>query len=267
MVKLTKSPLYRGLTRIFIVIAVVWTGLILFWVRDENFDVVRPDEKMSGRVINWHLDIDQLCGSSNLPEDRRRLIQKALNTRAYLINGSERKLTAAELKGCRTILENGFSPQVKAAIVLASESAKDWSSGSMNDRYRTFLNRTDTPAWDFRGVGGIDLGNLARAVGDAVFWLNEIQTFPGGMDRRYAYGMLNKFTPSGEFTGLVTEEDFALQADLWKAQHDRRFLKPLFWVAAWLVPLLGMAVAGVAGVELVRWITRGFRQTGSARTC
>lgn len=260
MIKLTKPPLYRGLTRVFIVIAVLWAGLILFWARDDNFDVVRPDEKTLERVDKWLVEVVHLRESSNLPDNRRLLIQKALNTGTYFFNGSERKLTAAELKACRIILENGFSPQVKEAIVRASENAEEARSDTNDRRYRNL----NTPVWDFRGWRGMSLEDLKGDVRGTVFWLNEIQTLEG-MEKHVVFGMVKKYTPSGEFTGLMTEEDYALFFNLQKSQKNRWFLKPLFWMAAWLVPLLGMMVAGVVGVELVRWISRGFRNAGSAR--
>jgi hypothetical protein len=58
---------------------------------------------------------------------------------------------------------------------------------------------------------------------------------------------------------LVTEKDLSLLDDLKTAQKNRWILKPLFWVAAWIVPLLGLGLATVIAVELSRWIVRGFR--------
>ena len=105
--------------------------------------------------------------------------------------------------------------------------------------------------WDFRGIQHLNLERQRDAVLGTVtrlrtFW---IQSTSGGWDE-------NTYEP----IGLVTEEDYALLDDLWKAQKERRFLKPLFWVTAWLVPLLALLVAGVAVVELLRWIGRGFRR-------
>ncbi len=266
MIKPFNAPLYRGLARIFCVIVVAWTGLIIFWVRNENFDVVRPDEKTMERVDRWLGGVDSLRALSDLPKDRRLLIQKSLDTGIYLINGKERKLSPAELKGCETILENGFSPQVKEAIARAIENAEAARSLSGMDHSFQRYSRINTPMWDFRGMVGLNLENLKGAVQGTVFWINEIQTFEG-MEKHFALGMVKKFKPSGEFTGLVTDEDFALFYDLQKLQKARWFLKPLFWVTAWLVPLLGVMITGVAGVELVRWISRGFRNPESSKTC
>ena len=106
LLKLPKSPLYRGLARIFIVIAVVWSGLILFWVREENFSLVRPDAKMVERVDRWFSEMSMLTDSKfdYLSAERRSLIQKAADTGAYHINGREQKLTASELKGYKAVL-------------------------------------------------------------------------------------------------------------------------------------------------------------------
>jgi hypothetical protein len=266
MIKPFNAPLYRGLARIFCVIVVAWTGLIIFWVRNENFDVVRPDEKTMERVDRWLGGVDSLRALSDLPKDRRLLIQKSLDTGIYLINGKERKLSPAELKGCKTILENGFSPQVKEAIARAIENVEAARSLSGMDHSFQRYSRINTPMWDFRGMVGLNLENLKGAVQGTVFWINEIQTLDG-MESHFAVGMVKKFKPSGEFTGLVTEDDFALFYDLQKAQKARWFLKPLFWVTAWLFPLLGLLITGVAGVELVRWIGRGFRNPEISKTC
>lgn len=98
MIRSRKSPLYRGLTRIFIVVTVVWTGLILYWLRSENFQTVRPDEKMTERLDLLLQSVVSLSQDTHLPQNRRRLIQKALDTETETINGRQRRLSTAELK-------------------------------------------------------------------------------------------------------------------------------------------------------------------------
>ncbi len=263
ILKLPTSPLYSGLARIFVVIAVVWTGLILFWVRDESFNVTRPDAKTVERVDRWFAEISMLSRSDSekfddLPAERRSLIRKAADTGAYHINGREQKLTVSELKGYKAILENGFSEQVKVTMVRAGknvEPARSLSGLEYSDRYIS-----DTPVWDFRGVRGLGLEALSHMVRGITYQFNEIQ-ISEGMERHFAFGMVEKFKPSGEFTGLVTEEDLSLLDDLRTALKNRRMLKPLFWVAAWIVPLLGVWLATLIAVQLCRWIARGFRPT------
>ena len=264
--KLPKSPLYRGLARIFVVIAIVWTGLILFWIRDEHFDMVRPDAKTVERVDRWFAEIAMLSPSDSrkiddLPGERRSLIQKAANTGAYYINGRKQNLTESELKAYKAILENGFSEQVKVTIVRARKNVKPARSlsGLEYSHYRIF----HTPAWDFRGMDALNLETLSDSVRGIIYQLNEIQ-ISEGMERHFLFGMVEKFQPSGEFTGMVTEKDLSLLDDLRTAQKNRWILKPLFWVAAWIVPLLGLGLATVIVVELCRWIVRGFRRSAQS---
>ncbi len=267
ILKLPTSPLYSGLARIFVVIAIVWTGLILFWVRDEYFDMVRPDAKMVERVDHWFAEIAMLNRSdsgqfNDLPAERRSLIQKGADTGAYNINGREQKLTASELKAYKTILESGFSKQVKDTLVDACKSiepVKSLSSMEYSD-YRI----SHTPVWDFRGVGGLDLKTLSDYVRGIIHQLHEIQIFD-----EHGYnplpGMVGGYTFTGEFTGLVTEKDLSLLDDLRTAQKNRWILKPLFWVVAWIVPLLSLGLATLIVVELCRWIVRGFRPTAQTK--
>lgn len=262
ILRLPKSQLYGGLARLFIVIAVVWTGLILLWIRNERFEMVRPDAETVDRVDRWFAEIAMLKPSDSgqfdgLTAERLSLIQKATNSAAYYINGREQKLTASQLKACRAILESGFSEQVKVTLVRTCkdvEPARSLSGMQYSD-YRRF----HTPAWDFRGVDGLDLETLASCVQGIICQLNEIQ-ISEGIERHFALGSVEKFRPSGEFTGLLTEKDLALVDDLWAAQKNRWVLKPLFWIAAWLVPIFASLLATVLAVELVRWIIRGFRQ-------
>ena len=254
--KFPKSPLYAGLARIFIVIVVVWTGLILFWVRDENFNAIRPDAKMVERVDGWFAEIAMLSPLdpvkfNDLTAERRSLIQKASGTGAYYINGHEQKLTSTEIIACKAILESGFSKQVKDTLVMFSksiESARSTDGMQYSDHYIS-----ETPMWDFRGVDGFNLDILSDDVQRLIHQLNEIEIYEGGGYR---------FT--GKYTGLVTENDLSLLDDLRNAQKSRWILKPLFWVAAWIVPLLGLGVATLVLVELCRWIVRGFRPSAQS---
>ena len=260
MFKLLKSPLYRGLARIFIVIAVVWTGLILFWVRDEHFDMVRPDVKTVERVDDWFAEIATLSPSDSgkfddLPTERRRLIQKAADTGAYYINGREQKLTDSELKAYKAILESGFSKQVKDTLVEVCNSSHIESAKSLSGIEYSHRWISETPVWDFRGVDGPNLETLSDGVRRLIHQLNEIQIFDG---REYQF--------TGTFTGLVTENDLSLLDDLRNAQKNRWMLKPLFWFAAWIVPLLGLGLATLIMVELFGWIGRGFRPSAHSNT-
>ena len=252
--KLPKSPLYRGLARIFILVAVVWTGLILFWIRDERFDMVQPDIKTAERVDDWLAEIGMLNRSDsekfdNLPAARRSLIQKAADTGAYYINGREQKLTASELEGYKAILESGFSKQVNDTLAEVCDSSHIEGIKSLCN-----LNYVhQPPLWDFRGVSYLDLDTLSFYVQRVIHQLNEIQIYEDGEYR---------FT--GKYTGLVTENDLSLLDDLKTAQKNRWILKPLFWFAAWIVPLLGLGLATVIVIEICRWIVRGFRPSAQS---
>lgn len=252
--KFPKSPLYRGLTRIFVVIAVVWTGLILFWIRDERFDIVQPDIKMAERVGDWFAEIAILNPSDsskfdNLPTERQRLIRKAADTGAYYINGREQKLTASELEGYKAILENGFSKQVNDTLAQTCDSSHIEGIKSLCNI--NYIHQP--PLWDFRGVSYLDLDTLSFYVQRVIHQLNEIQIYEDGEYR---------FT--GKYTGLVTENDLFLLDDLRTAQKNRWILKPLFWVTAWIIPLLGLWLATLIVVELCRWIARGFRPSAQS---
>jgi hypothetical protein len=238
------------------VIVVVWTGLILFWVRDENFNAIRPDAKMVERVDGWFAEIAMLSPLdsvkfNDLTAERRSLIQKASGTGAYYINGHEQKLTSTEIIACKAILESSFSKQVKDTLVMFSksiESARSTDGMQHSDHYIS-----ETPMWDFRGVDGFNLDILSDDVQRLIHQLNEIEIYEGGEYR---------FT--GKYTGLVTENDLSLLDDLRNAQKSRWILKPLFWVAAWIVPLLGLGVATLVLVELCRWIVCGFRPSAQS---
>lgn len=264
--KLPTSPLYRGLARVFVVIAVIWTGLVLFWVRDEHFDRVRPDAKTVERVDRWFAEIAMLSPSDSgkferLPPERILLIQKATNTGAYYINGREQKLTASELKAYKAILENGYSEQVKGTLVWTRkniESLKQLFGTEYSLRYIF-----KTPAWDFRGVDRLDLETLSDNVRGIIHQLHEIQIFDEHGFNPFP-GMVGGYTFTGEFTGLVTENDLSLLDDLKTAKKNRWIMKPLFWVAAWIVPLLSLGLATLMVVELCRWIVRGFRPSAQS---
>ena len=254
--KFPKSPLYTGLARIFILIAVVWTGLILFWVRDENFNAIRPDAKMVERVDRWFAEIAMLSpldsGKFNdLMAERRSLIQKAADTGAYYINGREQKLTSPQLIACKAILESGFSDQVKDTIIMTCKNVE--SARSTEGMQYSDHRISDTSMWDFRGVDGFNLEELSDDVQRLIHQLNEIQIFDG---------VIYNFT--GKFTGLVTENDLSLLDDLRTAQKNRSILKPLFWVAAWIIPLLGLGLATLIAVELCRWIVHGFQPSAQS---
>lgn len=282
--KLPKSPLYKGLARIFVVIAVAWTGLILFWIREEHFDMVRPDAKTVERVDRWFAEIAMLGPSysgqfSDLPAERRSLIQKATNTGAYNINGREEKLSESEFKACKAILENGFSEQVKVTIVRTCKNIEPIKSLSGMQHSGRYIS--ETPVWDFRGVDNLNLEEMSDFVRGIIHQLDKIQFSEGmehdflaekldkiqiteGTKRNYASGMVEKFKPSGEFTGLKTENDLALLDDLGTAHKNRWILKPLFWVASWIAPLLGLGLATLMLVELCRWIVRGFQPSAQS---
>ena len=259
--KQPKSPLYKGLVRIFVVVAVIWTGLILYWIRDENFESIRPDAKMVQRVDAWYSEIEMFCPSDSgqfydLPKERRALIQKAADSGSYSINGREQKLTDAELKACKAILENGYSKQVKDTLIMIGkelDAVRSLSGMKQPDRY---IN--DMPFWDFRGIYGIDSGSLFNEVRILVHQLREIQV-ENGWEKSAVFGTQIKYEFTGIFTGLVTEKDLSLLYDLSDAEKSRRIMKPLFWFAAWIVPLFGLCLATVIMAELFRWIIRGFR--------
>lgn len=258
ILKLPKSPLYRGLARIFVLVAVVWTGLILFWIREEDFNSIRPDARMAERVSQWYAEMSMLSNSKfdYLPTERRSLIQRAADSGVYKINNREQKLTAAELRGYKAILENGFSEQVQATIARAHKNVEPAESLTGLKNSGRYIN--ETPAWDFRGVRYLYLEGLVQHVRGTIYQFNEIQ-ISRGMERHFIFGMVEGLKPSGEFTGLITEKDLSLLDDLRVALNDRWKLKPLFWVAAWFVPLMTLWFVTIVVVELCRWITRGFQ--------
>jgi hypothetical protein len=259
--KQPKSPLYKGLVRIFFVVAVIWTGLILHWIRGENFSSIRPDAKMVERVDSWYSEIAMLSPSdseqfSDLPAERRNLIQKAANSGVYSINGREQKLTDAELKSYKSILENGYSKQVRDTMIMTCknvEFARSLSGMEHPDRYIS-----DMPPWDFRGIYGIDSGSLFDEVRRLIHQLHEIQV-ENGWEKNPVFGTQIKYDFTGTFTGLVTEKDLSLLDDLSNARKSREIMKPLFWFAPWIVPLLGLCLVTVIMAELFKWIVRGFR--------
>jgi hypothetical protein len=151
---------------------------------------------------------------------------------------------------------------VKVTIARACKNVEPIKSlsGMQYSGYRV----SKTPVWDFRGVAGLDLTTLSGAVRGVIYQLNEIQ-ISQGMERHFVFGMVEKLQPSGEFTGLVTEKDWSLLDELQAARKDRWVIKPLFWIAVWIAPLIGFGLATVIVVELGRWIIRGFRPSAEDR--
>lgn len=261
------------MARIFLVVAVLWTGWVIFLVKDEDFKRVRLDDRTSKRLAPFFSDLDISLKYGLIPHDRSEEIKSALKFGRVINAREDATINALRLNAASNLMATGISQQIREQIARAvkfveagnqlwrdqhSEYLKKWKEEGPVDRW-----------WDFRGVEASDYEDAVSQLSGTLYRLEQI-TREERLEIFYFRGQLritgmplDSGAPASplpvKYTGLTTGSDYELLEQMKGLARNRLWVKPLFWLSVWVFPMLAAICAGIVFTELMRWIGRGFQ--------
>jgi hypothetical protein len=258
---LPKSPLYRGLFRLFVVLDIVWAFALWWFFAKEDLKTRWPGKEVVDRVETWAADLYPLYqgkGLDSVPYRKGKI-------EAILANGevppslSGFPVTQRELSGYRHAITNGIEGSRMEGLRYAMEpffvSAPFplYSGDTSLTVSDLSYCRHKTPWWDFRGVRDTSAERLSATVSVAVSELDRVHetvpSLPFGITRRQE---------TDEAMGLLLPSDRKLASDVYADNKSRVWRKPVFWICVFLSSSAAAWTTILGVVSLVRWIITGF---------